>query len=117
MFDVEKYNVALSEKDVQILESMKVVIAGLADYLGDYAIAISDDHVAHLPWARTIWDVTAIGWLLNKNGRYMHGRIENVKLPGYDGVYHDCEKEIPMCYVDRIYRNPLMGDLINKLIK
>ena len=26
----------------------------LADYLGDYAIAISDDHVAHLPWARTI---------------------------------------------------------------
>ena len=89
----------------------------LADYLGDYAIAISDDHVAHLPWARTIWDVTVIGWLLNKNGRYMHGRIENVKLPGYDGVYHDCEKEIPMCYVDRIYRNPLMGDLINKLIK
>ena len=35
MFDVEKYNVALSEKDVQILESMKVVIAGLADYLGE----------------------------------------------------------------------------------
>ena len=62
-------------------------------------------------------DQFAIGWLLNKNGRYMHGRIENVKLPGYDGVYHDCEKEIPMCYVDRIYRNPLMGDLINKLIK
>ena len=45
MFDVEKYNVALSEKDVQILESMKVVIAGLADYLGDH------DHKRTSYWA------------------------------------------------------------------
>lgn len=87
----------------------------LADYLARITVKEAESYAAGEPWVRIIWDVTAIGWLLNKNGRYMHGRIENVKLPGYDGVYHDCEKEIPMCYVDRIYRNPLMGDLINKL--
>lgn len=89
----------------------------LADYLGGYAIAESDKSEGNTPWTRIIWDVTAIGWLLNKNGRFMHNRIVDVKLPGYDGVYHDCEKEILICYVDRIYRNSLMGDLINKLTK
>ena len=35
MLDIGKYNIELTEEDVQILESMKTVIAGLADYLGE----------------------------------------------------------------------------------
>ena len=38
-------------------------------------------------------------------------------IPGYDGKYHKCENNVPMCYVNVIHRDSLMKDLIKKLLQ
>ena len=67
-------------------------------------------------WSKTIWDVTAIGWLLNENDRFMlHRRIPG-RLPDDSGYYRD-EMDREIDYVYYIKRDELMSDLVKKLTK
>ena len=89
----------------------------LADYVAKKEIAEAEAYASGAPWTRVIWDVTPVAWLINREDRFMCSEIKNVMLPGYDGKYHKPEKDIPMCYVNYIDRDALMGDLIGKLLK
>ena len=87
----------------------------LADYLARNAIAAAEAYAKGKPWTRVIWDVTAVAWLLNDGERFMHSRITQVVLPGYDGQYQCDPENMQMCYVYHICRDALMEDLIRKL--
>ncbi len=89
----------------------------IADYLANNTIEEAESYASGTPWTRCIWDVTAVGWLLNDGGRFMEWEIMPTRLPGYDGTYEkDCIDK-PMSYVYFVHRDPLMKDMIDKLVK
>lgn len=87
----------------------------LCDYLTDtVGKAIGLPLAQNAPYARVIWDVTAVAWLLNDGGRFMDSDVRALRLPTYENVY-GAEEDRPMRYVHRIDRNALAIDLFEKL--
>lgn len=85
----------------------------LADYLARNAAR----HIREKGlWCKPLWDVTAIGWMLNENARFMYSRTESVRLPEYDGHY-GAPTDQNMTYVYYILRDALMRDLVEKLTR
>lgn len=68
-------------------------------------------------WSKTIWDVTAVGWLLNQNCRFMHEILIHAPVPEYDDRYALRSDSHFMKYVPDINRDALMKDLFDKLCK
>jgi len=66
-------------------------------------------------WAKTIWDVTAVAWLLNDDDEFMLSRVVPTKLPSYDYKYEDDPIDQVMRYVYYIKKVPLVNDLIKKI--
>lgn len=87
----------------------------LADYLAENTITTADSYAKGKPWTRVIWDVTAVGWLLNENGQFMSSRIVPTRLPSYGGQYEEKECAHKMCYVYHISRDNLFTDLTEKI--
>ena len=87
----------------------------LCDYL--VRIAVDDVESRHkgIAWDRTIWDVTAVGWLLNENDRMMLSYLRPAAIPQYDNTYSEQPTRHPMRYVYFIKRYDLMTDLFLKL--
>ncbi len=86
-----------------------------ADYLARNTVKEVSNYCSSEIWTRVIWDVTAVAWLLNDGEHFMHTKITDLRLPGYDNLYSDenCNKKIG--YVYTIERDNLMRDLIEKL--
>ena len=88
----------------------------LCDYLientADYALRRLD---ANGPWSKPLWDVTAIGWLLNEDNRFMEQEICPCPIPEYDHHYSFDADRYPMAYVKAINRDTLFADLFEKL--
>lgn len=90
----------------------------LMTYLAENAIEEEDSyHSSFAPWARVIWDVTAVAWLLNDNCRFMSERIIHAPVPEYDGIYAYDESRHFMKYIYNINRKALWTDVIAKLSK
>jgi len=93
---------------------------GSKNALCDYLIANTQDY-AHRrldpsgPWSKPLWDVTAIGWLLNKNNRFMEQDILPCPIPEYDYHYSFDADRYLMAYVKTIKRDALYADLFAKL--
>ncbi len=89
----------------------------LADYLARNTIKEAEAYASGKPWTRVIWDVTAVAWLINDKNRFMLSRIEKTRLPSYDHHYEEKDTGTDMRYVYHIWRDRLMEDLVNKLLK
>ena len=87
----------------------------LADYLARNTISCGDSYALGKPWTRVIWDVTAIGWLLNDGERFMHDELSPVPQIGLDGSWSFGDGERKIRRVIHINRDALMEDLIEKL--
>lgn len=88
----------------------------LADYLAKNTIAAAESYAKGRPWTRVIWDVTAIGWLLNDNDRFMSSALMPTPIPEYDDHYaFDSRRHLYRCVTD-INRDGLMEDLFRKLL-
>ena len=87
----------------------------LADYLAKNTSSAAEKYASGKPWTRVIWDVTAVAWLLNENGRFMKDNIIKAMLPEYDKSYSYPEGAKEICYVNYIKRDVLMNDLVTKL--
>ena len=85
----------------------------LCNYLVDYTTesAIADGGLS--TWTRTIWDVTAVAWLLNKD--FMLDRLEPSPIPEYDHHYAFDRGRHPIRYVYHINRDALFEDLFKTL--
>lgn len=66
-------------------------------------------------WSRTIWDVTAVAWLLDE--RFMFERLEPSPIPEYDDKWAFDRTRHFIKYVYGINRDPLFEDLFTKLAR
>ena len=87
----------------------------LCDYLADVTTkaAIHDSGIS--TWTRVIWDVTAVGWLLD--GDFMRDRLERSPIPQYDHHYSFDPQRHFYRYVYHIERDNLFKELFEKLAK
>ena len=87
----------------------------LCDYLVTQTVDEANTYAAGSVWSRTIWDVTAIAWLLNDNGSLMLDKLIPTPIPEYDNHYA-FDPRRPLCsYVYHINRDALFADLFMKL--
>jgi inosine-uridine nucleoside N-ribohydrolase len=87
----------------------------LCDYLVDYTTqsAIKDGGLPN--WTRVIWDVTAVGWLLE--GDFMLDRLEHSPIPQYDHHYGFDPNRHFYRYVYHINRDKLFNALFETLAR
>jgi len=89
----------------------------LCDYLCENTVKEAESYASGKPWTRIIWDVTAIGWLLNENSRFMADTLILSPIPEYDHTYSFDEKRHKIRYVYQIYRDNLFEDLYEALLR
>lgn len=89
----------------------------LCDYLCENTIQAAEKYAAGKPWTRVIWDVTAVAWLLNDNGRFMRDELRTSPIPEYDDHYAFDPGRHFIKYVSSVNRDALFEDLFNKLAK
>lgn len=88
----------------------------LCDYLANLTIECSEERFFKLPtWAKPIWDVTAVAWLLD--GDFMYDRLEPCPIPGYDYQWGFDRTRHLIRYVYSINRTELFYDLFQKITK
>ena len=90
----------------------------VCDYLLNYSLSMIKHFVHSEAWGKCLWDVTAIGFLLNDNNRFMHTQIAKRRLPEYEGNKYEAQPlDLDMVYVCEIKRDVLMYDLFTKIGK
>lgn len=87
----------------------------LGDYLVENTVQAAESYAKGTAWTRVIWDVTAVAWLLNDDGRFMRSRLVPTSLPTYDGMYTLTPEGVPMRYVYHIDRDALFTDMFAAL--
>lgn len=87
----------------------------LCDYLVQNTVGEAERYAAGRPWSRVIWDVTAVAWLVNDGGRYLHTRLVPAPIPEYDDRYADAPERHLMRVADRVDRDALFADLVRRL--
>ena len=97
------------------IEKWLIGTTPIADYLAKETIECMNDWAKSDFWTTSLYDVCAVAWLLNDNERFMNYRIENVRLPNFDGFYEQPLSDKKMCYVFYLERDPLMKDLFDKI--
>ncbi len=87
----------------------------LCNYLVDRTVEVANEYALGKVWSRPIWDVTAIGWLMNDQNRFMQDKLVHTPIPEYDHHYAEDPRR-PLCrMVYYIKRDALMGDLFERL--
>ncbi len=85
----------------------------LCDYLIDVTEKEALEYGGNDAWTRAIWDVTAVGWLLDPE--FMNDRLEPSPIPEYDHHYAFNKTRHFIKYVYHIERDRLALDLFKKL--
>ena len=89
----------------------------LCDYLTDHTIEAAEEYAKGTPWSRCLWDVTAVGWLMNDGGRLMLSSLVPTPVPEYDHRY-SFDSARPLCrMVYHIDRDALFADLVRHIAK
>lgn len=87
----------------------------LCDYLCDHTIEAAEEYAKGRVWSRVIWDITAIGWLMNENGSLMQDILMPTPVPQYDHRYAFDDAR-PLCrYVYHINRDALFQNLFDHI--
>lgn len=87
----------------------------LCDYLVRQTCEEANRYASGRVWSRVIWDVTAVGWLLNDREQFMLDKLIPTPIPEYDHHYAQDPRR-PLCrYVYFVKRDALMGDLFSHL--
>ena len=85
----------------------------LCDYLYSYTTQFVNAYTKERCWAKQIWDVTAVGWLLDE--KYMRDQLIASPIPEYDHRWGFDQRRHLIRYVYHINRDKLFEDLFNKL--
>ncbi len=89
----------------------------ISDYLLERTVRVAEEESKVPTWSRVIWDVVAVGALLNENGRFMQLAEKRRRLPAYGDFSYGEETALPMLYVERVCRDELLYDLFTTLGK
>lgn len=85
----------------------------LCNYLIESTVKQAEWEEEATCWSRPIWDVTAVGWLLDE--KFMRDRLEPCPIPEYDHRYAFSKTRHLVKYVYHINRDLLFQDLFTKL--
>lgn len=85
----------------------------LCDYLYNYTVSEVSARKKMKCWSKPIWDVTAIGWLLDKH--FMRDELIAAPIPEYDGHWGFDSRRHWIRYIYQIERDVLFEDLFNTL--
>lgn len=89
----------------------------LCDYLIDATINEANAYAKGKVWSRPIWDVTAVGWLLNDKCNLMLDKLIHTPISEYDHHW-STDPRRPLCrYVYFIRRDALMAELFEHCIR
>ena len=89
----------------------------LCDLLFERTAVVAMEECEVPTWSRVLWDVVAVGALLNDGGRFMDIAEKNRRLPAYEtGVYEE-ELDRKMLCVEKVHRDELLYDLFCTLQK
>ena len=89
----------------------------LCDYLVQHTVDEANAYAKGKAWSRTIWDVTAIAWLVNDEKNFLWSKLIPTPLPGYD-LQWEFPEGTPLCrYVFHVYRDNLFTDLFTALAR
>jgi inosine-uridine nucleoside N-ribohydrolase len=88
----------------------------LADYLANNILK-AQKNAGNAKWARILWDVVAVGWLLNDNSRFMLSRVMPTYTPTDNYKYELTDGAPESSYIFWVNRTALMTDLVDKLTK
>ena len=89
----------------------------LCDYLIDHTVEAANEYAKGKVWSRVVWDVTAIGWLLNDDNRFMLHKLIPTPIPEYDHHYSQDPRR-PLCRIAyHIHRDALLRDLFEHLTR
>lgn len=91
--------------------------SALCDYLVENTCNAANSYAAGKPWSRVIWDVTAVAWLTNDDGRFMSSKLIPAPIPEYDHHYGFDPRRHMMRAVTWINRTELFADLFENLAK
>lgn len=87
----------------------------LCDYLVNHTVEAASEYASGRVWSRVIWDVTAVGWLLNGNGNLMQDTLIPTPIPEYDHHYAQDFRR-PLCrMIYHINRDALFEDLVRHI--
>lgn len=87
----------------------------LCDYLVEHTVEAAHEYARGRVWSRSIWDVTAIGWLMNEHGNLMLDKLIPTPIPEYDHHYAQDARR-PLCrMVYHINRDMLFADLFTRI--
>ncbi len=89
----------------------------LCDYLVEHTVEAAEQYAKGRVWSRIIWDVTAVGWLLNDTDRFMLSEIIHSPIPEYDGYYSYDNRRHFIRRVTYIIRDNLLQELFTVLAK
>lgn len=87
----------------------------LCDYLTETVCGYMEDRGTSPAWSKTIWDVAAVGWLLDEC--FMDSRLEKAPIPGDDGEWLPVRQGHDIRYVYHINRDRMFHDLFLALTK
>ena len=87
----------------------------LCDYLVEHTIEAAEEYAKGKVWSRVIWDVTAVGWLLNEGNRLMLDRLTPTPVPEYNHHYAQEPLQFPCRMVYHIHRDALFADLVKHI--
>lgn len=86
----------------------------LADYLCKNTVDACFGN-KNYPQSKVIWDITAVAWLHNKDGRHMECRPERALMPEYDGHYSSAPDGKFISYACRMKRDAIFNDLFGRI--
>ncbi len=87
----------------------------LCDYLVRHTVEAAEEYARNRVWSRVIWDVTAVGWLLNDGNRLMLDHLVPMPLPEYDHRL-SFDPSRPLCrMVYHIQRDALFDSLVRHI--
>ncbi|MDF2842759.1 MAG: nucleoside hydrolase [Herbinix sp.] len=89
----------------------------LCDYLLAATIKEAESMEESTCWSRVIWDVTAVAWLLEDEGKFMNDRLVHSPIPEYDDYYAFSKSRHLIKYVYEIRRDFLFEHLFKTLMK
>lgn len=89
----------------------------LCDYLVQQTVDEANTYARGKVWSRVIWDVTTVGWILNRDGSFMQDKLIPTPIPQYDHHYSQDSRR-PLCrYVYMVCRDALFADLFGRLAR
>lgn len=84
--------------------------------IGDYLFQIfTDYHADHYAWAKEIWDISAVAWLINSD--WLPSELVHSPIVTDQKTYSLDHRRHFIRMVRMLYRNPIFADLFRKLEK